>query len=118
MTRTPDLAISDLGTTRSAAAVDLWGTGWPVRWWRLEMRPRHCFDCWKFMADGGAAACGDYRLSCGFVGAAESKQALAEFGPTGHQRFSVHGTRGGSAMASSVVNAAALLAANDTSQEA
>ena len=53
----------------------------------------------------------------GFVGAAESKAALSE-ADIAVAFLVVHGTRGGSAMASSVVNAAALLAANDTSKEA
>ena len=45
-------------------------------------------------------------IPVGFVGAVESKQALAEFG-SDLAFITVHGRRGGSAMASSVVNALA-----------
>jgi precorrin isomerase len=43
----------------------------------------------------------------GFVGAAESKQALQDHASQ-VPFFAIHGTRGGSAMASAVVNALAL----------
>ena len=42
----------------------------------------------------------------GFIGAAESKQALEEFAPA-VPYLTVHGRRGGSAMAASAVNALA-----------
>ncbi|MBM59907.1 MAG: hypothetical protein CMM79_00005 [Rhodospirillaceae bacterium] len=46
----------------------------------------------------------------GFVGAAESKKALARTGSDSTSWLAVHGTRGGSAMASAVINALCLQA--------
>ena len=57
--------------------------------------------------DEGARPAAIIGCPVGFVGAAESKAALAA--TKNMPFFAVHGTRGGSAMASAVVNALALL---------
>ena len=100
----PDHA-RDIGNTRSAAAVDFWqavdgaviaiGNAPTALFRLLEMIDR--------MELKPALVIG---LPVGFVGAAESKQALAEFG-NDLNFITVHGRRGGSAMASAVVNALA-----------
>jgi precorrin-8X/cobalt-precorrin-8 methylmutase len=109
--RTPDLAIS-AGTTRSAAAVDLWGDRLAGALVVVGNAPTALFRVLEIMAAGGVAPAAIIGCPVGFVGAAESKQALAEFGHDRASWLAVHGTRGGSAMASAVVNALCLLAAN------
>ena len=70
--------------------------------------PTTLFRCLEVIAEGGPRPAAIIGCPVGFVGAAESKQALAE---SDVPFLVVHGTRGGSAMASSVVNALALLKA-------
>ena len=102
--RTPQLA-SDLGTTRSAAAVELWGDRLDGALVVIGNAPTTLFRCLEVIAEGGPRPAAIIGCPVGFVGAAESKQALAE---SDVPFLVVHGTRGGSAMASSVVNALAL----------
>ena len=102
--RTPQLA-SDLGTTRSAAAVELWGDRLAGALVVIGNAPTTLFRCLEVIAEGGPRPAAIIGCPVGFVGAAESKQALAE---SDVPFLVVHGTRGGSAMASSVVNALAL----------
>ena len=102
--RTPQLA-SDLGTTRSAAAVELWGDRLAGALVVIGNAPTTLFRCLEVIAEGGPRPAAIIGCPVGFVGAAESKQALAD---TDVPFLVVHGTRGGSAMASSVVNALAL----------
>jgi precorrin-8X/cobalt-precorrin-8 methylmutase len=105
-----DAAVSEMaaaaGTTRSAAAVDLW-TPWlhgavvaignaPTALWRL-------LELLRSGAPGPALILG---FPVGFVGAAESKRALAT-DALGIPFICVHGRRGGSAMAAAAVNALA-----------
>ena len=99
-------AAARLGTTRSAAAVDAW-VPWlagavvaignaPTALWRLLE-----------LLDGGAPRPAlVIGMPVGFIGAAESKAALAE-GGRGVAWVTVHGRRGGSAMAAAAVNALA-----------
>ena len=103
--RTPQLA-SDLGTTRSAAAVELWGDRLAGALVVIGNAPTTLFRCLEVIAEGGPRPAAIIGCPVGFVGAAESKQALAE---SDVPFLVVHGTRGGSAMASSVVNALALV---------
>lgn len=105
--RTSQLA-SDLGTTRSAAAVDLWGDRLVGALVVIGNAPTTLFRCLEVIAEGGPRPAAIIGCPVGFVGAAESKQALAE---SDLPSLVVHGTRGGSAMASSVVNAIALVKA-------
>ena len=105
--RTPQLA-SDLGTTRSAAAVELWGDRLAGALVVIGNAPTTLFRCLEVIAEGGPRPAAIIGCPVGFVGAAESKQALAE---SDVPFLVVHGARGGSAMASSVVNALALVKA-------
>jgi precorrin-8X/cobalt-precorrin-8 methylmutase len=102
----PALAAS-LGTTRSAAAVDLWIDRLPGAVVAIGNAPTTLFRLLELLRDGAseppAAILG---MPVGFIGAAESKQALAE-NPLGLDYLVVRGRRGGSAMAVAAVNAIA-----------
>lgn len=102
--RTPDLAQA-WQTTRSAAAVSLWD--------RLEgavvaigNAPTALFHLLEIIADGGPRPAAVLGMPVGFVGSPESKQALAD-NPFGLEWLVVRGRRGGSALASSALNALA-----------
>ncbi len=69
--------------------------------------PTALFRCLEVISDGGPRPAAIIGCPVGFVGAAESKQALATH-DAGVPCFAIQGTRGGSAMASSVVNALAI----------
>ena len=84
-------------TTRSAAAIDLWGDNLAGAVVAIGNAPTALFRLLERIHDGAV----------GFVGAAESKQALAT-GDHGLDFIVVHGTRGGSALAAAAVNALAL----------
>ena len=109
--RVPPLA-REWGTTRSAAAVSLWPDH------RMEgsvvaigNAPTALFHLLEMLLDGAPRPAAIIGVPVGFIGAAESKQALAAFGrenPTLDIPFlTVHGRRGGSAMAASAINALA-----------
>ncbi|MEL6201004.1 MAG: precorrin-8X methylmutase [Pseudomonadota bacterium] len=92
-------------TTRSAAAVDLWD--------HLDgsicvigNAPTALFRLLERIDEGAGLPALIVGIPVGFVGAVESKRALAD-NPRGSRFITVHGRRGGSAMASSVVNALA-----------
>ncbi len=100
----PDHA-SSIGNTRSAAAVDFWenlDNSIAV----IGNAPTALFRLLERVAEGAARPALIIGVPVGFVGAVESKRALAE-NPSGIEFITVHGRRGGSAMASSVVNALA-----------
>ena len=92
-----------LGTTRSAAAIDLWGDRLDGAVVAIGNAPTALFRLLEVTAAGArpAAVIG---IPVGFVGAAESKQALAA---SGLDYLVVHGRRGGSAMTVAAVNAIA-----------
>jgi precorrin-8X/cobalt-precorrin-8 methylmutase len=100
--RVPGLA-ERLHTTRSAAAVELWRDHLDGAVVAVGNAPTALFRLLEVLADGPkpAAVIG---VPVGFVGAAESKEALAA-GPVPF--LVVRGRRGGSAMASAAVNALA-----------
>ncbi len=106
---TADRAVS-IGNTRSAAAVDLWSDldGAVVV---IGNAPTALFRLLENMAEGAGKPALIVGMPVGFVGAVESKQALAAFEPE-LNFIAVHGRRGGSAMASSVVNALAGISAS------
>ena len=104
--RVPALA-ANLQTTRSAAAVDLWRDDMAGAVIVIGNAPTALFRCLEVISDGGPRPAAIIGCPVGFVGAAESKQALATH-DAGVPYFAIQGTRGGSAMASSVVNALAL----------
>ena len=103
---------ADLATTRSAAAVELWRGHMDGAVVVVGNAPTTLFRCLEIIADGGPRPAAIIGCPVGFVGAAESKIALAR--ATDDVPFlAVHGTRGGSAMASSVVNALAIAGGRD-----
>ena len=104
--RVPALA-ADLQTTRSAAAVDLWRDDMAGAVIVIGNAPTALFRCLEVIADGAPRPAAIIGCPVGFVGAAESKKALV-MNDAAVPCFAIQGTRGGSAMASSVVNALAL----------
>ena len=95
------------GTTRSAAAVDLWETGGAVV--AIGNAPTALFRLLERLDEGAAPPAVILGFPVGFVGAAEAKAELAR-DPRGSAFLTLRGRRGGSAMASAAVNALALLA--------
>ncbi len=107
--RVPDLARS-WGTTRSAAAVSLWGTRMEGAVVAIGNAPTALFHLLELLADGAAPPAAIVGVPVGFIGAAESKEALAGIAAeTGIDVpfVTVRGRRGGSAMAASALNALA-----------
>jgi precorrin-8X/cobalt-precorrin-8 methylmutase len=93
-----------LGTTRSAAAVDLWTGRLDGAVVAIGNAPTALFRLLEITGDEGPRPAAVIGIPVGFVGAAESKQALAA---SGLAHLVVHGRRGGSAMAVAAVNAIA-----------
>lgn len=101
--QTPALA-TNIGNTRSAAAMHLWGerlAGAVVVIGNAPTALFHLLECLEAGAPRPAAIIG---VPVGFVGAAESKQALAE-SALNIPYLIVEGRLGGSAIASGAVNA-------------
>ena len=92
--------------TRSAAATDLWLDRIDNAILVFGNAPTALFRVLEHVA-GGRRPAAILGFPVGFIGAAESKQTLAEFSPR-VPFVTVHGTRGGSAMASAAINALAL----------
>ena len=103
--RVPGLAAS-LGTTRSAAAVDLWGDRLAGAVVAIGNAPTALFRVLELIEAGGPRPAAILGLPVGFVGAAESKVELARH-PAAIPYLVVHGRRGGSAMAVAAINAIA-----------
>ena len=99
----PDLA-ARLGTTRSAAAVDLWAGQLDGAVVAIGNAPTALFRLLEITGGAGPRPAAVIGIPVGFVGAAESKQVLAA---SGLEHLVVHGRRGGSAMAVAAVNAIA-----------
>ena len=99
----PDLARS-LGTTRSAAALDLWLPVLSGAVVAIGNAPTALFRLLELIAAGAGRPAAVFGIPVGFVGAAESKSALAE---SGLEYLVVHGRRGGSAMTVAAINAVA-----------
>ena len=93
-----------LGTTRSAAAVRLWPEHLGGAVVAVGNAPTALYALLELIDAGAPAPAAVLGLPVGFVGAAESKAALAG---SGLPHLVVHGRRGGSAMASAAVNALA-----------
>jgi precorrin-8X/cobalt-precorrin-8 methylmutase len=103
--RTPMLA-AQLGTTRAAAAVELWRDRLDGAVVAVGNAPTALFHLLEMVAAGAPRPAGVVGVPVGFVGAAESKAALAAH-PLRLPFLVVRGRRGGSAMASAAVNALA-----------
>jgi precorrin-8X/cobalt-precorrin-8 methylmutase len=103
--RVPDLAVAHR-TTRTAAAVELWRERLAGSVVVIGNAPTALFRLLEILGEPGvkppAAVIG---IPVGFVGAAESKEALLESGLV--PSVIVRGRRGGSAMAAAALNAVA-----------
>jgi precorrin-8X/cobalt-precorrin-8 methylmutase len=95
-----------LQTTRSAAAIELWRGRLDGTVIALGNAPTALFHLLEIIADGAEMPALVLGFPVGFVGAAEAKRALAEFGRT-LPFITLHGRRGGSALAAAAVNALA-----------
>lgn len=105
--RVPDVAEA-LGTTRSAAAVDLWRPILNGAVVAIGNAPTALFRLLELLDDGAPRPAVILGFPVGLVGAAESKQTLADMAPAlGVPFVTLHGRRGGSAMAAAAVNALA-----------
>ncbi|NGO63069.1 precorrin-8X methylmutase [Rhizobium daejeonense] len=104
---------AEIGNTRSAAQVDLWGDRLFGAVVAIGNAPTALFRLLELLDQGAPKPALILGLPVGFVGAAESKEALVE-DSRGVPFIAVRGRRGGSAMASAAVNAlAGGLGAND-----
>ena len=101
---TPALA-ARIGNTRSAAALDLWGPRLAGALVAIGNAPTALFHLLELLDAGAPLPAAIIGMPVGFVGAIESKQALAAHGRVPFA--TVHGRRGGSAMAVAAVNALA-----------
>ena len=103
--RVPALA-KQLGTTRSAAAVELWRAHIEGAVVAIGNAPTALFHLLERLDAGWPKPAAILGFPVGFVGAAESKAELAA-NPRGVPYLALSGRRGGSAMASAAVNAMA-----------
>lgn len=103
--RTAELA-ARLHTTRSAAAVELWRDRLAGSVVVIGNAPTALFHLLDILNDGSPRPALIIGIPVGFVGAAESKAALAA-NRLGIPFLTVLGRRGGSAMAAAAVNALA-----------
>jgi len=101
--RTADLA-RRLETTRSAAAVELWLPHLASSIVAIGNAPTALFRLLEMINGGAPRPALILGFPVGFVGAAEAKAALAEFG-NGLEFIALAGRRGGSALAAAAVNA-------------
>ena len=99
----PSLA-GQLGTTRSAAALDLWGSRLAGAVVAIGNAPTALFRLLELVDAGAGRPAAVLGIPVGFIGAAESKVALSR---SGLEYLVVHGRRGGSAMTVAAVNAIA-----------
>ena len=107
--RVPDLARA-WGTTRTAAAVSLWEPHLDGAVVAIGNAPTALFHLLEMVLDGGPRPAAIVGCPVGFIGAAESKDALAGLADAHGIDLpfvTVRGRRGGSAMTSSALNALA-----------
>ncbi len=105
-----DPAVAELAaaqrTTRSAAAVELWRPHLAGAVVAIGNAPTALFRLLEILDEGAPEPAVILGFPVGFVGAAEAKSALAAFGP-GVEFITLHGRRGGSAIAAAALNALA-----------
>ncbi|MFJ1761430.1 precorrin-8X methylmutase [Amycolatopsis sp. NPDC088138] len=94
-----------MGTTRSAAALELWRDKLPGSVVAIGNAPTALFRLLEILGEGVGAPAAIIGVPVGFVGALESKVELARKAPAPY--LVVHGRRGGSAMAVAAINALA-----------
>lgn len=95
----------EMGLTRSAAAMELWRPQLAGALVVIGNAPTSLFRLLEMLDAGAPRPAAAIGIPVGFVGAAESKEALARDGRVPF--LVVHGRRGGSAMAAAAVNALA-----------
>lgn len=100
----PDLA-RRISNTRSAAAMELWGARLAGAVVAIGNAPTALFRLLEMLDAGAPRPAAVIGIPVGFVGAVESKVALARDGRVPF--LVVHGRRGGSAMTAAAVNAVA-----------
>ncbi|WP_267242149.1 precorrin-8X methylmutase [Streptomyces sp. PR69] len=101
----PELA-ARMGTTRSAAAMELWRDRMEGAVIAVGNAPTALFRLLEMIEDGAPRPAAVIGVPVGFVGAAESKDALAEH-PSRLEHLVIRGRRGGSAIAAAALNAIA-----------
>lgn len=102
--KVPELA-KQIGNTRSAAAMELWRSKLEGAVVVFGNAPTALFHLLEMLDEGASMPAAVIGLPVGFVGAMESKQALAKDGRVPF--LIVKGRKGGSAMAAAAVNALA-----------
>ncbi len=101
--RTPGLA-AELGTTRTAAALELWRDRLDGAVVAIGNAPTALFHLLEMVAAGAPRPAAVLGIPVGFIGAVESKDALAA---SDLEHLVVRGRRGGSAITAAAVNAIA-----------
>ena len=101
----PNLA-REIGNTRTAASVELWGDRLAGAVVAIGNAPTALFHLLELLRDNDIRPAAIIGIPVGFIGAAESKQALAN-NDLGLEYVVVHGRRGGSAMTCGALNAIA-----------
>ena len=101
----PELAHS-IGNTRSAAALELWRSHIANSIVAIGNAPTALFRLLELLDDGFPKPAVILGFPVGFVGAIESKAALAA-NSRGVPFLTIHGRRGGSAMCAAAINALA-----------
>ena len=103
--RTPEIA-KEIGNTRSAAAIRLWLERMAGSVVAIGNAPTALFYLLELLRDGAPKPAAILGMPVGFVGAAESKEALAE-NSYGVPFAIVRGRLGGSAMTAAALNSLA-----------
>jgi precorrin-8X/cobalt-precorrin-8 methylmutase len=99
----PELA-ARLGTTRSAAAMELWRDRLDGSVVAVGNAPTSLFRLLELIDEGAGRPAAVLGIPVGFIGAAESKEALAA---SDLEYLVVRGRRGGSAITAAAINALA-----------
>jgi precorrin-8X/cobalt-precorrin-8 methylmutase len=102
--RVPALA-AERGTTRSAAALELWRDRLDGAVVGIGNAPTALFHLLDMLDAGAPRPAAVIGIPVGFIGAAESKETLAAY--EGVEFLVVHGRRGGSAITAAALNALA-----------
>ncbi len=99
---------AERGSTRSAAAVDLWRDDLAGSVIASGNAPTALYRLLELLGDGAKPPALVCAFPVGFVGAAESKESLIEHAPAlGLPFITLRGRRGGSALAAACINALA-----------
>jgi precorrin-8X/cobalt-precorrin-8 methylmutase len=96
---------AQMGTTRTAAAMELWRDRLGGAVVAIGNAPTALFRLLEMLDDGASAPACVIGMPVGFVGAAESKEALIADGRVPY--LAVRGRKGGSAMTAAAINALA-----------